>query len=329
MQIIAFVLLQLSKSKSHFMALSMDNKVYSWGVGPNGELGLGKHVTSADTPCLVESLRNYSIHKIASANGFNVFVTKNGLLLTCGSRRSNCLAHKTNEDLFEPKLVNSLIKVNIFDVSCGGDHVVAISQDGLAYAWGSNEYGKLGIQDLCPIVAEPVRVPVPDNVKFKKVFCGSDATALIDYLGNVWVCGNNGYNKLSLNRVTIFGSNLISFSSYLQRSNLPSKSKTCHISFGPKHTLFFQENSKILAAGCNENGQLGVQHTKPVMRATCCSIPRHHKIKVSFPVYCHCPSNCPLSCPFPVHCCRFQLFSCTNSQPYFLLGYPNCEAHRR
>ena len=259
----------------------MDNRVYSWGVGSNGELGLGKQTLHTTSPCLIESLRNYSILKIAAGQGFSVFVAKNGMVFTCGSHQSNCLAHKENEDLFVPKLVNSLLKENIFDVSCGANHVVAISSEGMASAWGNNEHGKLGIAELRPLAIEPTKVVVPDNVKFKKVFCGPEATALLDYMGNLWLCGSNRFNKLALNRSSLFGSRIVQSAYAPQRARLPGQCKTNHVAFGHHHTLFFMENGKIVAAGYNQNGQLGVQHIGPVSHPSWSYMPRHHKMKVS------------------------------------------------
>lgn len=258
----------------------MDNKVFTWGVALNGALGLGKLAIQVASPCLVESLRNHGISKIAAGNGFSVFVTKTGLVFTCGGYRSNCLAHKEPDDLFEPKLVNSLLKMNIFDVSCGTEHVVVISSEGVAFSWGSNRHGQLGIGHSCSFIREPTEVLAPENVKFKKVFCAPEATALIDYGDNLWLCGNNRHNKLNLNRNSLLRSSCILNALSPQRVRLPGKSSISQIAFGGEHSLVFQESGKILASGCNQSGQLGLQHIKPVSEAIWCNTPRYQKMKV-------------------------------------------------
>ncbi|KAJ6220097.1 hypothetical protein RDWZM_005909 [Blomia tropicalis] len=270
---------QLAKGKDHFIALSMDNNIFVWGNGSNGQLGLGRMIQKVDTPRSIESLRNYSIHKVAAGHGFSVFVTKNGLVLTCGSAKSDCLGHHEKEDLFEPKLLNSLIKVNIFDVSCSANHVVVISSDGIAYAWGHNEYGKLGLGELKPMVIEPTQISVPSNVKFKKVFCGSDSTALLDYLDHVWMCGNNEFNKLALNKINLLSSHIISFSNVPLKVKLPGNAKSSHVALSRKHSLFFKMNNKVLAVGCNQEGQLGQQNVEEVTKVVWSIIPKHQRIK--------------------------------------------------
>ena len=262
----------------------MDNHVLSWGLGQFGELGLGRDELEVTNPRLIDSLLKYSVIKIACGNGFSVFVTKNGLVLTCGSHSSGCLGHPNKEDLFEPRLINSLINVNILEVSSGTDYVVVISIDGFAWAWGNNRNGKLGIHDTRPMVPVPARVVVPEGVRFMKVFCGADATAFLDHLGNLWLCGSNEHNKLALNRVSMFGTRPMSFVKSPHRVRLAGKSKCSQVAFAHRHTLFLHENGSLVAAGNNQEGQLGRRHIRPVLKAVyCTAIPRYHQVKVGGP----------------------------------------------
>ena len=44
-----------------------------------------------------------------------------------------------------PKVVDALLGVNISSVSAGRTHTTAVSDFGEVYAWGSNEFGELGL----------------------------------------------------------------------------------------------------------------------------------------------------------------------------------------
>lgn len=259
--------------------------MYSWGVGTTGALGLGPSLTSVNNPTSIEALRPYTIIKVAAGEHSSVFVTKNGLVLTCGSATSGCLAVSHQVDLFEPKLVSCLLQKSIFDVTCGRNHVVVVASDGSALAWGSNEYGKLGIgveSSNCSFQAEPTPIVAPEGVKFKKAFAGADATALLDYTDAVWLAGNNRLNKLALNRTghLLFGRGALCIlcATTPQRARLPTKTPVISVSFGRAHTVFFLSDGKVVTAGGNDNGQLGLGHVKAVSSAVCARTHRHEVI---------------------------------------------------
>src|SRR5699024_2316989 len=156
--------------------------------------------------------------------------------------------------------------INIVDVSCSEDHVVAICSQGRAYAWGRNRHGKLGVK-LGPdsTVRKPTRVCLPDTVRLKQVVCGPDATAFLDHSHQLWLCGNNQFNMLALNRFGFFNYSQIPYATVPQQPSL-KKAKVRQISLGHTHSVFTCDTSTVVATGCNEKGQLGLRHTKAVGR---------------------------------------------------------------
>ena len=49
----------------------------------------------------------------------------------------------------------------IVDVRCGGEHVLALAQDGRLFGWGRNHKGQLGLPASVPHVPSPVALPLP------------------------------------------------------------------------------------------------------------------------------------------------------------------------
>lgn len=47
-----------------------------------------------------------------------------------------------------PVLVEQLAGNSIVDLSCGGNHTVAVTETGEVYAWGEGRYGALGVPDI-------------------------------------------------------------------------------------------------------------------------------------------------------------------------------------
>jgi len=73
-------------------------------------------------------------------------------------------------------------------VSSGFDHSMALLADSTVWAWGSNDYGELGLGDTSPRL-EPVQVPTLTNVV--SISAGFDISYALDANGIVWAWGKN------------------------------------------------------------------------------------------------------------------------------------------
>ncbi|MBQ3462464.1 MAG: hypothetical protein IJH36_05020, partial [Clostridia bacterium] len=102
------------------VSFAVDNLgyLYSWGTNSNGMLGLGK------TPA-----------EVASSNIAQRVVTR----LAKDS--------ESTTDGVTTYTANYIPLMNVARVDAGSYHVLALTNDGLVYAWGNNEYGQLGNGD--------------------------------------------------------------------------------------------------------------------------------------------------------------------------------------
>lgn len=73
--------------------------------------------------------------------------------------------------------------------------VVRLEANGEVYAWGSNEYGQLGVDGDDPH-PHPVRVPLPAGVRAARISAGSTHTAILDTSGVLWTFGGGGQGQL-------------------------------------------------------------------------------------------------------------------------------------
>lgn len=260
---------QISQSSTHGLALSYEAYealVFSWGTGAEGQLGLGESIAqTVSQPRCVDALRNRSIVHVCCGQGFSVFVSKNGLVMTCGDYRTACLGRAEAVHSFAPKLVDALLSADVSSVSCGTNHVSVVTGDGKAFSWGHNTYGKLGIGSNQAVAEVPTSVVFPEEVVIKSVYCGHDCTAFVDRSGSVWVCGNNEFNKLGLNEKTKFRTTKVS------AKGVPTKLKWIRhrvhsVSLGKTHSAFVIEGGKAITSGNNREAQLGLGHVRPVDR---------------------------------------------------------------
>ena len=73
---------------------------------------------------------------------------------------------------------------NVAKVSYGNGHVLALTKDGTAYAWGSNGYGQAGNADLEPVLTPAV---LADNVM--DIGAVGAITYIVKEDGTLWRCG--------------------------------------------------------------------------------------------------------------------------------------------
>ena len=253
----------MSRSSTHTLALSYESLVFSWGSAQNGELGLGESVGAfVSEPKCIESLRNRNIVSICAGNGFSVFVSKNGLVMTCGHHLSGCLGRADTSSCFTPKLVDSLLSADVSCLSCGPNHISVVTGEGRVYSWGNNSDGRLGINLNKLLVEIPTNVVFPEGVVIKNVFCGYDSTAFIDQNGSVWVSGSNHSNKLGLNERTAFRTIKVTHQSIPMKLR-SIKHRVHSVSLGKTHSSFVIEGGKVITTGSNSDAQLGLGHVRP------------------------------------------------------------------
>ncbi|KAG8071895.1 hypothetical protein GUJ93_ZPchr0006g43446 [Zizania palustris] len=64
---------EISSGSSHVAVLTMNGRVYTWGKGTEGQLGLGEYVDRS-SPTLVEALEDKQVHSIACGSNFTVAI---------------------------------------------------------------------------------------------------------------------------------------------------------------------------------------------------------------------------------------------------------------
>lgn len=98
------------------------------------------------------SLRNHLIclplrFRVCCGGDFTVFVTDNGIVMTCGMGEQGCLGHGDWSNSSKPKLIEALLSFDVTCVSCGPAHVAVVTSDGIVFTWGCGNDGRLGHGD--------------------------------------------------------------------------------------------------------------------------------------------------------------------------------------
>eukprot|EP00276_Gloeochaete_wittrockiana_P024398 CAMPEP_0184365996 /NCGR_PEP_ID=MMETSP1089-20130417/151487_1 /TAXON_ID=38269 ORGANISM="Gloeochaete wittrockiana, Strain SAG46.84" /NCGR_SAMPLE_ID=MMETSP1089 /ASSEMBLY_ACC=CAM_ASM_000445 /LENGTH=734 /DNA_ID=CAMNT_0026707419 /DNA_START=58 /DNA_END=2262 /DNA_ORIENTATION=- len=147
---------------------------------------------------------------VAEADG-HVFAMGENNMGQLGFRR-NSLQHS----LQVPVYIDMLSSVRILQVACGANHSLARTDQGRVFAWGSNEFGQIGVKRVVEGTGvgaaddQQVIVSVPVEVRFGLVACpppvtaigcGKDFSAALNQEGQMYIWGAGGHGQLGDGKV--------------------------------------------------------------------------------------------------------------------------------
>ncbi|KAI8288113.1 Delta-1-pyrroline-5-carboxylate dehydrogenase [Colletotrichum sp. SAR11_240] len=268
---------QVAVGGMHCVALTHDGKVLNWGVNDDGALGRVKPPSKSEaeaeedeedildpfesTPAAVNFEEKIDVAQVAATNSAGFALTAAGKVYGWGSFAGGDgnfgFLHekppKTTERL--PVVIPGL--TDIKELAGGSDHILALTNDGNVFAWGSGEQNELGRRILARRRFEtlvPQRVGLPKN-KTTKIFAGSHHSFAIDTTGKVWGFGLNNFGQCGISTREDTG-----FTTVISPTVIKSLEgyKIRHIGCGLHHTVASTEEGEVLVWGRADDGQMGM-----------------------------------------------------------------------
>ena len=169
--------LRVACGDNHSLAVTRDGAVFAWGNGSSGQLGLGSF-SDVSFPQQVFALSNPAIEilQVAAGSVHSAFLTKTGFVLTCGTNSIGQLGILEMDDTSVPRVVSSLTSHHMIQISCGETHTVALTSNGITFAWGNN------LQHQCnPTQSSSLTVPtaIHQYTRIHQISAGAAHTLLI------------------------------------------------------------------------------------------------------------------------------------------------------
>lgn len=167
-------------------------KVYCWGSGRFGELGLGPSDDLLQVNVPTGPLQGLGEVRSLSANrGFVCAVENTGVVSCWGNNVHGQLGDGTTDNRYSPVRVAGL--TGVISVSAGYHHACAVHRDGGVSCWGENAEGQLG-RDGGGMHPSAQRVSGLNNAL--KVVAGRASTCALVLGGRVVCWGSNATGTL-------------------------------------------------------------------------------------------------------------------------------------
>jgi len=202
----------------HSVIVSTDGRVFTWGRGGSGQLGIGDCPDQVAVPTRVKALEKHRISSAATGGAHTLVLTTDGVVFGFGANDFGQLGIGNFKPVVaEPKKM--LSKKVFVKISCGLDFSMIADVKGYLYSCGYTEHGRLGHGFPKEIIEgrtkefenenrarRLLRFTVKDpksnatkdmeDIKIVDVRCGAEHTLALDDQGRVFTWGFGGYGRL-------------------------------------------------------------------------------------------------------------------------------------
>ncbi|KAL2156272.1 hypothetical protein VTH82DRAFT_1017 [Thermothelomyces myriococcoides] len=207
------------------------NRVYTFGTGTKGELGLGPATTYTSLPALVRDFPppGTQITDISSCMGHVVTVLSNGEAWGWGNGRKGQLGEPATHAVFSPRRIEG-IGFRVVKAVCGREFTVLLGtpESGDIAVMGSDKWG---VRSQAPSTSSPSG----GVAGWKEVGAGWGSVIVLKQNGVLHGWGRDDHGQLPRGNVG------------------PVK----HLAVGSEHALALTEGNELIAWGWGEHGNCG------------------------------------------------------------------------
>lgn len=188
----------------HSFGFTQNEKVYAWGSGSSGQLGLGDQ-RNQSSPRLLESPSGDKWVRIVPGDGQSYGFTRNGKMYAWGSNLYGMLGVGVN-DFGEFKGPNAVTTPLILDppsgekwkdLVVGTTHVLSLTESGKVFVWGDNVHGQLGLDHIKGL-SKPNLLKAPSEDNWEYMVAGENCSFGYTQKGKLFAWGSNKCGQLGI-----------------------------------------------------------------------------------------------------------------------------------
>ena len=171
---------QITAGSYHSFAISKSRKVWAWGCGESGQLGLGTTHDQFEPKRLrleVHSKIEHSIDHVYAGRNHSIFLTVGGQVLCTGDNSfgqlglpmtRNTATPILNTWFDQPESMNKAKGEKIAKIACGTSHTLFLSDFGNLFTCGTNTCHQLGTKSTN--IMSQLPIPVQGSEQ-QKTYC--------------------------------------------------------------------------------------------------------------------------------------------------------------
>ncbi|XP_059113876.1 E3 ISG15--protein ligase Herc6-like [Peromyscus eremicus] len=185
----------VSCGKEHSMAICHKGRVFAWGAGSEGQLGIGEFKKINLTPMKIKALAGIKIIQVSCGHYHSLALSEDGQVFSWGKNSQGQLGLGKNiQSQASPQKVKYLEGIPLAQVAAGGNHSFALSLTGTSFGWGSNSVGQLALSGE---KMEALQIHKPHSIGALKslgviyITCGYEHTAVLTQDGQVFTFGGS------------------------------------------------------------------------------------------------------------------------------------------
>ena len=125
----------------------------------------------------------------------SIMLCADGAVFTCGRNDCGQLGLGDMADKKVPQLVPNAPR-DVTGLSCGQYHTVLLTESGIAYLCGKNDYGQLGLEGFDNVKVFTKAVITPEGDGIKNICCGYYHSLFLSHNGIVSGFGRNDYGQV-------------------------------------------------------------------------------------------------------------------------------------
>ncbi|KAF6371812.1 HECT and RLD domain containing E3 ubiquitin protein ligase family member 6 [Rhinolophus ferrumequinum] len=190
----------VSCGKEHSLAVCHRGRVFAWGAGSEGQLGIEEFKEIVFTPKKIKTLAGIKIIQVSCGSYHSLALSEDAQVFSWGKNSHGQLGlGKDSPSQASPQRVMSLQGIPLTQVAAGGAHSFALSLSGASFGWGSNNAGQLALSGKNALAMQsykPRSIGALKSLDVIYISCGYEHTAVLTQDGKVFTFGDNSYGQL-------------------------------------------------------------------------------------------------------------------------------------